>query len=140
MPLPPTTGGMPPMPPMTGGMPPMPPTTGRMPSMPPTASGMPPMPPIAGGMPPLPPTAGGMPPMPPSVNGRPQGRFGGADTASLSNQLGGLSVTQNGFQKMWGQESVDLLQNRHILPTEKVTPPKPRLQAEQWNNANCSSE
>ena len=55
-------------------------------------------------------------------------------------QLGGLSVTQNGFQKMWGQESLDLLQNRHILPSEEVTPPKPRLQAEQWNNANCSSE
>jgi len=33
-----------------------------------------------------------------------------------------------------------LLQNRHILPSEEVTPPKPRLQAEQWNNANCSSE
>lgn len=88
----------------------------------------------------MPPTAHGMPPMPPTVNGRPQGRFGGADTASLSNQLGGLSVTQNGFQKMWGQESVDLLQNRHILPTEKVTPPKPRLQAEQWNNVNCSND
>ena len=41
---------------------------------------------------------------------------------------------------MWGQESLDLLQNRHILPSEEVTPPKPRLQAEQWNNANCSSE
>jgi len=75
-----------------------------------------------------------MPPRP-----QPGGRFG-ADTASLSNQLGGLSVTQNGFQKMWGQESLDLLQNRHILPSEEVTPPKPRLQAEQWNNANCSSE
>merc|ERR1719153_1548998 len=108
--------------------------------MPLMAGGMPPLPPTTGGMPPMPPTAGGMPPMPPSVNGRPQGRFGGADTASLSNQLGGLSVTQNGFQKMWGQESLDLLQNRHILPSEKVTPPKPRLQAEQWNNANCSSE
>merc|ERR1719336_2496426 len=75
-----------------------------------------------------------MPPRP-----QPGGRFG-ADTASLSNQLGGLSVTQNGFQKMWGQESLDLLQNRHILPSEEVTPPKPRLQAEQWNNANCSSD
>ena len=77
---------------------------------------------------------GGMPPLPPMQGGR----FGGDGGASLANQLGGLSVTQNGFQKMWGQESVDLLQNRHILPTEEVTPPKPRLQAEQWNNANCS--
>merc|ERR1719339_685751 len=129
------SGGPPPMgggpPPMGGGPPPM-------------SNGPPPMsngpPPMGNGPPPMnssgPPSAPGMPPMPP----RPQpGRFG-ADTASLSNQLGGLSVTQNGFQKMWGQESLDLLQNRHILPSEEVTPPKPRLQAEQWNNANCSSE
>jgi len=75
-----------------------------------------------------------------SPNARPPGRFGGVDTASLSNQLGGLSVTQNGFQKMWGQESVDLLQNRHILPSEQVIPPKPRLQAEQWNSVNCSND
>jgi len=41
---------------------------------------------------------------------------------------------------MWGQESVDLLQNRHILPPEEVVPPRPKLQAEQWNQANCSPE
>merc|ERR1719309_1676087 len=111
-----------------------------MPPMPPTTGGIPPMPPMAEGMPPMPPTAGGMPPMPPSVNGRPQGRFGGADTASLSNQLGGLSVTQNGFQRMFGHETVDLLENRHILPSEEVRPPKPRLQAEVWNNINCSPD
>jgi len=81
-----------------------------------------------------PPAHPGMPPMPPQAN-----RFG-VDSSSLSNQLGGLSVTQNGFQKMWGQESLDLLQNRHILPSEEVTPPRPRLQAEQWNNANCSND
>jgi hypothetical protein len=32
-----------------------------------------------------------------------------------------------------------LLQNRHILPGEEVTPPKLRLQLEQWNSANCST-
>ena len=142
-----------------------------------------PMPPMAGG--PMPPTGGHMPPMPPTP-----GRFGadtGSLSRQVSGggsypsscpstlplllpthypsycpppQLGGLSVTQNGFQKMWGQETVDLLQNRsgslppptphtasspsypnssprHILPSEEVTPPKPRLQAEQWNSANC---
>jgi len=49
-------------------------------------------------------------------------------------------VTNTGFQKMWGQESVDLLQNRHILPPDPVKPPQPRLQAEQWNNINCSPD
>ena len=81
----------------------------------------------------------GMPP--PQSNGvtQPPNRFG-PDTSSLSRQLGGLSVTQTGFQKMWGQESVDLLQNRHILPPEPIKPPMARLQAEQWSNINCSPE
>merc|ERR1719419_1476463 len=100
-------------------------------------------PPIGNGPPPMgsngPPPMGGMPP-PPGPNARPPGRFGGVDTASLSNQLGGLSVTQNGFQKMWGQESVDLLQNRHILPPDPIKPPIARLQAEQWSNINCSPD
>merc|ERR1719422_1243735 len=102
-------------------------------------------------MPPMPPSSGynspsqpryGMPP----VNGlnssgsaQSPNRFG-PDTSSLSRQLGGLSVTQTGFQKMWGQESVDLLQNRHILPPEPLKPPMARLQAEQWSNINCSPE
>merc|ERR1712042_119735 len=124
--------GIPPQP----GMPPQPPV-----------SGMPPQPPISG-MPPQPsiPPSSGMPPqssyggvVPPPTNGMPpsQSRFG-SDPHSLSSQLGGLSVTQTGFQKMWGQESLDLLQNRHILPPGEVTAPTPRLQAEQWNNINCS--
>lgn len=83
----------------------------------------------------------GMPP-PPHSNGvtQPPSRFGQPDPSSLSRQLGGLSVTQTGFQKMWGQESVDLLQNRHILPPEPIKPPMARLQAEQWSNINCSPE
>ncbi|XP_023336765.1 protein transport protein Sec24A, partial [Eurytemora carolleeae] len=58
----------------------------------------------------------------------------------LSNKMGGISVTQQGFQRMWGQDSVDLLQNRHILPAEEIKPPKPKLQAEQWNTINCSRD
>ena len=60
-----------------------------------------------------PPPNGVNPGVPPAQS--PTGRFG-ADTGSISRQLGGLSVTNTGFQKMWGQESIDLLQNRHILP------------------------
>ena len=41
---------------------------------------------------------------------------------------------------MWGQESVDLLQNRHILPPDPIKPPMARLQAEQWSNINCSPD
>jgi len=39
-----------------------------------------------------------------------------------------------------GMEPVDLLQNRHILPTKAIPAPKPRLQADMWNNANCSPD
>merc|ERR1719312_911237 len=131
--LPPPTG-MPPQPPVSS-LPPQPPMSG-MPPQPPI-SGMPPQPPISGA-PPQPSYGGGMPP---PTNGMPttQSRFG-SDPHSLSSQLGGLSVTQTGFQKMWGQESLDLLQNRHILPPGEVTAPTPRLQAEQWNNINCSPD
>ena len=37
-------------------------------------------------------------------------------------------------------EPVDLLQNRHILPAKAIPAPKPRLQADVWNNANCSPD
>jgi len=79
--------------------------------------------------------------MPPTNGPPPQSRFGGNIMhQELSNKLGGLSVTQQGFQKMWGQETLDLLQNRHILPPDEVVPPTPKLQAEQWNGINCSRD
>ena len=118
------------------------PPAGNMPPMPPTSSYPPgPQPPLA--------TSGyGMPPMngQPTTSSMGQGqppapnRFGQADVSNLSGRLGGLSVTQTGFQKMWGQESIDLLQNRHILPPEPLKPPMARLQAEQWSNINCSPD
>jgi len=108
------------------------------------------MPPMGGSNPPMgggiPPTGGGHPPMggsngsiPPSVHSSAQNRFGG-NMQELSSKLGGLSVTQMGFQKMWGQDSLDLLQNRHILPPDEIIPPKPKLQAEQWNGINCNRD
>jgi protein transport protein SEC24 len=39
-----------------------------------------------------------------------------------------------------GMEPVDLLQNRHILPPKAIPAPKPRLQADIWNSANCSPD
>merc|ERR1719402_1691887 len=77
-----------------------------------------------------------MPPMP----ARGAGQQSSDPTGQITNQLGGLSVTQQGWQRMFGHETLDLLQNRHILPSEEVTAPTPRLQAEQWNNINCSPD
>ena len=41
---------------------------------------------------------------------------------------------------MQGMEPVDLLHNRHILPSKAVPVPKPRLHAELWNSVNCSPD
>jgi len=76
-----------------------------------------------------------MPPMPNGTGSRYE-----AGTSGLASQLGGLSVTQTGFSKMWGGETLDLLQNRHILPPGEIVPPSPRLQADQWNSVNCNKE
>merc|ERR1719394_1500145 len=124
--------GMPP-PPSSHGMPPPPNSHGMPPPL--NNHGMPPMP-NNSGMPPLP-NNSGMPPLPGNNQPQTQNKYG---QDSLSRSLGGLSVTQSGFQKMWGQESVDLLQNRHILPAKPTKPPKPRLQAELWNDYNCSPD
>ena len=53
---------------------------------------------------------------------------------NLSSRLGGLSL---GGQ---ASDCLDLLQNRHILPAKPMKPPKPRLQAELWNDYNCSPD
>ena len=37
-------------------------------------------------------------------------------------------------------EPVDLLQNRHILPSKVIEPPKVKLQTELWNSMNCSPD
>ncbi|KAJ9581283.1 hypothetical protein L9F63_023555 [Diploptera punctata] len=59
---------------------------------------------------------------------------------AVSSQMAGLSVTQMGFNKIWGMESVDLLQNRNVLPADKIEAPKIRLHQEFLDSVNCSTE
>ncbi|KAF2360145.1 Sec23/Sec24 helical domain [Trinorchestia longiramus] len=56
----------------------------------------------------------------------------------FSNASGGYrsAVTQDGWNKAWGTDYVDLLQQRHILPPEKVHPPKPVLAQEFVKNCH----
>ncbi|PSN38091.1 hypothetical protein C0J52_00838 [Blattella germanica] len=63
---------------------------------------------------------------------------GGGDL--LASQMSGLSVTQSGFNKLWGLESVDLLQTRNVLPADKIEPPKVRLHQEFLDSVNCSHD
>ena len=146
---PPPMSSAPAIPPQPGNLPPTQGSMAPQPAFPPSS-----MPPVSGlgqpqasNMPPMPPSSGNgaQPPaptnMPPNNYGMRQNNGMPPTSAhDLARGLGGLSVTQTGFQKMWGQESVDLLQNRHILPAEPVKPPMARLQAEQWSNINCSPD
>ncbi|KAL6426198.1 hypothetical protein ACFW04_009032 [Cataglyphis niger] len=58
----------------------------------------------------------------------------------LNNQMGNLNVTQTSYNKLWGIESVDLLQCRNILPPEKIEPPKIKLHQEFLDNVNCNPD
>lgn len=59
---------------------------------------------------------------------------------AMMSQMNSMSVTQTGFDKLWGVENVDLLQMRHILPPQGVEVPVIRLRQEHFTNANCSPD
>ena len=50
------------------------------------------------------------------------------------------SVVNQGFNRMWGNETIDLMQNRHILPTTKVLPPPVKLNHQFHEATNCSAD
>lgn len=52
----------------------------------------------------------------------------------------GSSVVHQGFNRMWGRETVDLMQNRHILPTTKVLPPPVKLNHQFHEATNCNPD
>ncbi|XP_012285057.1 protein transport protein Sec24A [Orussus abietinus] len=58
----------------------------------------------------------------------------------LSGQISNMNVTQAGFDKLWGVETVDLLYCRNVLPPGRVEPPKIRLLQECLEGVNCSPE
>ncbi|XP_076652844.1 protein transport protein Sec24AB [Halictus rubicundus] len=58
----------------------------------------------------------------------------------LNNQMNMMTVTQAGYNKLWGMESIDLLQCRNVLPSEKVEPPKIKLHQEYLESINCSPD
>ncbi|XP_015191713.1 PREDICTED: protein transport protein Sec24A isoform X2 [Polistes dominula] len=58
----------------------------------------------------------------------------------LNRQMNTMSVTQAGYNKIWGMETVDLLQCRNILPPEKIEPPKVRLHQEFLDGVNCNPD
>ncbi|XP_050322830.1 protein transport protein Sec24A [Bactrocera neohumeralis] len=49
-----------------------------------------------------------------------------------------MSVTQAGFSRLWGQDTIDLTQNRHILSPATVTPPRIVLNNQFHESINCN--
>uniref|UniRef100_A0A182HNS1 Protein transport protein Sec24B n=1 Tax=Anopheles arabiensis TaxID=7173 RepID=A0A182HNS1_ANOAR len=50
------------------------------------------------------------------------------------------NVVRTGFNSLWGTNAVDLLQNRHVLPTDRVTPPSIHLVNPLQSSANCNPD
>lgn len=50
------------------------------------------------------------------------------------------SVVAQGFNRMWGNETIDLMQHRHILPPTKVLPPPIKLNHQFHEATNCSTD
>ncbi|XP_046392862.1 protein transport protein Sec24A [Ischnura elegans] len=69
---------------------------------------------------------------------QPGGSIGNTGSVDrMSSQFRGLSVTRDGFNKLWGADCYDLLQTRNILPPDKVEPPKIQLHQEYLDGVNC---
>lgn len=49
-----------------------------------------------------------------------------------------MSVTQAGFSRLWGQDTIDLMQNRHILSPATLTPPRIVLNNQFHESINCN--
>ncbi|XP_038210200.1 protein transport protein Sec24A [Zerene cesonia] len=75
----------------------------------------------------------GMPPPGPQMQS--QNRMPG-----LTQQMGQLSVTQQGFDQLWGHQMVDLMQCKHILSEYPEDPPEIRLGPQFADAPNCSPE
>ncbi|XP_034109291.1 protein transport protein Sec24A [Drosophila albomicans] len=88
-------------------------------------------------------------PMPPQQQQlQAPGMFGAQQipsTAPLQYQTQGtttstapLSVAQQGFSRLWGQDTIDLMQNRHILSPATLAPPKVVLHNQFHESINCN--
>lgn len=62
------------------------------------------------------------------------------NTQGLTQQMGQLSVTKQGFDQLWGHHMIDLLQCKHILPEYPEDPPEIKLGHQFAESPNCSHE
>lgn len=50
------------------------------------------------------------------------------------------SVARQGFNQLWGHDTLDLMQNRRVLPSTKVEPPHIKLNHQFHEAVNCNPE
>ncbi|XP_033246368.1 protein transport protein Sec24A-like isoform X2 [Drosophila miranda] len=80
-------------------------------------------------------------PPPPSMQPQGQHPYAQPQPTSGPPQLGApvpLNVAQQGFSRLWGQDTIDLMQNRHILSPATLPPPKVVLHNQFHESINCS--
>ncbi|ODM90506.1 Protein transport protein Sec24A [Orchesella cincta] len=65
---------------------------------------------------------------------------GGVGVNQVTGGLNSMSITQQGFNKLWGTDHADLLKTRQVLPPEGVKSPEIRFQHEYMNHVNCSPD
>ncbi|XP_052895324.1 protein transport protein Sec24A [Anopheles moucheti] len=59
------------------------------------------------------------------------------------NDAGGYyprNVVRSGFDRLWGTNTIDLLQNRNVLPTDRVIPPPIHLVNPLHSSVNCNPD
>ncbi|XP_068147160.1 protein transport protein Sec24A [Drosophila tropicalis] len=76
-------------------------------------------------------------PPPPPVQ-QPYGASNPAAAAASPMQFAPMNVTQQGFSQLWGQDTIDLMQNRHILSPATLQAPKIVLHNQFQESINCS--
>lgn len=69
-----------------------------------------------------------------------QHAYNNGGVPQLTSQMNNMSVTQQGFNKLWGIDHADLLKTRQVLPPEGVKSPEIRFQHDYMNHVNCSPE
>ncbi|BFG04518.1 protein transport protein Sec24A [Drosophila madeirensis] len=80
-------------------------------------------------------------PPPPSMQSQGQHPYAQPQPTSGPPQLGApvpLNVAQQGFSRLWGQDTIDLMQNRHILSPATLPAPKVVLHNQFHESINCS--
>ncbi|XP_014217600.1 protein transport protein Sec24A [Copidosoma floridanum] len=75
-----------------------------------------------------------------SLDTKPANYLASRPYASQINHQQTTSVTKQGFNKIWGMDSTDIILCRNILPAKKIEPPRIKLHQDLLDRVNCSPD